>query len=562
MHGSRAVLTTAVCGILLLAQATVPAAPEPIRAPAAPKVVATDEQILLAARVGTDGPALIDFIRKHTLPEGDAGKVRILIRQLGDNDFLTRERATAGLVRLRTLAVPFLRQAARDPDPEVAWRAQECLGRIGPSYEPEVHAAAVRLLAVRKPPEAAAALLAYLPFAATNTVTDAVQAALTALAVQDGRPEKALVAGLEEKLPEKRVAAALALHHGGASDARPAVRKLLQDPDTSVRLRVGLALAYAKDREAVPALIEVLATASLPDAWQAEDVLFRLAEGKAPAAVLGTEPADRKKCRDAWADWWAKHGKQADLGKLEAATRLKGFTMLVLLELGRVREVDATNKTIWELEGIQFPLDAQLLPDDHLLLAEYKGNRVTERDRKGEVVWEHKTLNTGPLAAQRLANGNTFIVTEAQLLEVDPKGKAVSTHARADGEGFRKGIKLRNGDMAYVTTDGRFIRVNPAGKEVTNFPVDVSTNGGRLDVLPNGHVLIPQMQSNKVIEYDTLGKPVWEVSVEEPIAAVRLPNGHTLVTSLNAHRAVEFNRAGREVWEFKGNTRVTRAFRR
>ena len=73
----------------------------------------------------------------------------------------------------------------------------------------------------------------------------------------------------------------------------------------------------------------------------------------------------------------------------------------------------------------------------------------------------------------------------------------------------------------------------------------MATNGGRIDVLPNGHVLVPQMSQNKVIEYNAEGKPVWEATVEQPIAAVRLPNGHTLVTSLNQHRAVELDRGGR-----------------
>jgi hypothetical protein len=50
--------------------------------------------------------------------------------------------------------------------------------------------------------------------------------------------------------------------------------------------------------------------------------------------------------------------------------------------------------------------------------------------------------------------------------------------------------------------------------------------------------------------------------VEEPVAAVRLPNGNTLVTSMTQNRAVELDRAGKEVWQYKGETRVTRAFRR
>ncbi len=88
------------------------------------------------------------------------------------------------------------------------------------------------------------------------------------------------------------------------------------------------------------------------------------------------------------------------------------------------------------------------------------------------------------------------------------------------------------------------------------------TYGGKIDVLANGHVIVPDMNGNRVVEYDDQGKNVWEAKAETPIAAVRLANGHTLVTSYDQHRAVELDRAGKEVWEFKSDTRVTRAFRR
>jgi hypothetical protein len=529
---------------------------------AGPDAVSLDEQTLRAAKVGTDGPALVAYLRKRVVPDVDAGKVRELIQQLGDDDFLTRERASTALASLGDLAVPFLEQASKDRDIEVVRRAEACLKRIGGGYGANVDMAAVRLLAVRKPAGAIEALLGFLPFASNSRVADEVQLALTALAVRDGKPDKALLEALGDKQALKRAAAAVALARAGAADARPAIRKLLQDPDTTVRLRVGTILAQAGDKEAIPVLIDLLPDLSQPLAWQAEDVLLRLAEDQAPAVALGSDAAGRKKCREAWSDWWAKNRDKVDLGKLEAGMRLKGLTLLVFLDGGKVREVDAQGKTIWEVDGIEFPLDAQLLPNGHLLCAEYKGNRVTERDQKGAIVWEHKLPNGGPLVAQRLVNGNTFMATETGIIEVDRANREVFSYAPGNGEGVRKAMRLRNGDIALVTTSGKFSRCTPAGKEILSFPVAVSTNGGRIDVTPEGHVIVPEMASNRVVEYDSSGKRVWECAAEEPIAAVRLPNGNTLVTTLNQKRAIEFDRSGREVWEFKADSRVTRAFRR
>src|SRR5208283_771250 len=136
------------------------------------------------------------------------------------------------------------------------------------------------------------------------------------------------------------------------------------------------------------------------------------------------------------------------------------------------------------------------------------------------------------------------------------------SYSPPSGAAVMRAQKLRNGDIALVTSDRRFVRLDPSAREVQDFAVDVSTLGGRIEVLPSGGILVPQMSGNKVVEYDAHGKPVWEVAIEQPIAAVRLGNGNTLVTSMNEMRAVEFDRSGKEVWQYKAETRVTRALRR
>jgi hypothetical protein len=164
--------------------------------------------------------------------------------------------------------------------------------------------------------------------------------------------------------------------------------------------------------------------------------------------------------------------------------------------------------------------------------------------------------------AQRLPGGNTFIATQTRLFEVDRQGNQVFSYSRPTGEPFMKAMKLPNGEIAFVTYLHRFIRIDPSGKELQNIPANVSTSGGRIDVLPGGRVLVPERTSNRVVEYDAEGKVIWQALFPEPVAAVRLPNGHTLVTSYSLTRAVELDRAGQQVWEYRSNTRVTRAFRR
>jgi HEAT repeat protein len=525
-----------------------------------PDPLAADEQRLQEARVGTDGPALLEFFRKRTATDARLFDIEGLIRRLGDDSYEVRQKASADLAALGPVALPLLRQALKDRDVEVVRRAEECIRLIEQEYNATVVPAAVRVLAARKPPGAVEVLLGYAPFADDDTVADEVRNALAALAVHDGKPDPGLVAALADKAPARRAAAGVALARAGVAEQRAGVRTLLEDPDASVRLRVALALVAKRDKEAVPVLIALLGQLPAGQRWPAEEVLYRLAEDQAPAVPARSDEAGRQKYLDAWKDWWAKHGDKVDLARLDATPALHGYTMMILLDQGQLVEVDAKNNVRWTISGLQFPLDAQYLPGDRVLVAENMANRITERNLKGEVLWAHDI--DMPLMAQRLPNGNTFIGTRTRLVEVNREGKELFSYARPGGELFMRAARLRNGDIACVTAGGAFVRLDRSGKELYTFPVDIQTYGGRIEVLPNGRVLVPQYSTNKIVEQDPEGKELWAVDFQVPIIATRLPNGNTLVTSFNQHRAVELDPKGREVWEYKTDTRVTRAWRR
>jgi HEAT repeat protein len=531
---------------------------------------AGDEELLREAKVAADGPGLLDYLRRHTLDAETEARVRALVRQLGDDSFDKRERASKALVALGGLARPFLRRAATDPDAEVARRARECLRQIdrgGPAAEgsPQVAAAALRRVAHLKPAGAARVLLAYLASVQDEALAEEVRLALAAVATKDGKPEPLLLAALADKLPARRLAAAVALCRARAAEALPAVRKLLDDPDTTVRFRAAVALAGARDKEAVAALIRTLDGPPSRQTSLVEELLYRVAGRTAPPAPSEQGPAARRRYRQAWEGWWKENAAKVEGAKLEEVAGTLGYTLIVLLDAGRVLELDALNRPRLDVGKLEYPLDAQLLPGDRVLAAEYNAARVTERDRDGKVLWEYKVPS--PLVAQRLANGHTFIATIQGAVEVDRSGTIMSRFRPPRGEEIMKAQKLPNGDLVMVGKLGvpRYFRFDSSGKELKSFGVDLRTSGGRLDVLPNGHVLIPERAHNRVVEHDADGKVVWEATVAEPVAAVRLANGNTLVTTMTQNRAVELDRAGKEVWQYRSDrtdTRLTRAFRR
>lgn len=59
-----------------------------------------------------------------------AGAVEDAIKDLGSDDFQKREAATAKLSEAGPEAIPLLEKAAKDPDPEVRWRAEKALQAV------------------------------------------------------------------------------------------------------------------------------------------------------------------------------------------------------------------------------------------------------------------------------------------------------------------------------------------------------------------------------------------------------------------------------------------------
>ena len=302
------------------------------------------------------------------------------------------------------------------------------------------------------------------------------------------------------------------LVQAGDTQERPAVRRLLTDSDVEVRLRIALALAGRADKEAVPVLIDALAEESLPAVDEARELLLRLAGERSPKFEAGQDAASRRRLRAAWAGWWKEAAATIDMGVLNRGPRLLGYTLLVGGQSGQVMEIDRQGKQRWSIGNLVFPADAYVLSENRLLVAECNGNRVTERDFKGNILWQ-KNIN-GPVNAQRLPNGNTFIATAGnELLEVDRSGK--TTWSMVYTPGLMAGYKCRDGTMVCITDAGQCVRLSAEGKELKSFPGTHGQPGctSGIDVA-NGRILIAQAQRGLAVEMDGDGKVLWQASAQ------------------------------------------------
>ncbi len=520
-----------------------------------------DLQRLQAAYLPTDGAGLVGFLHKQVLKEADRARIEAVIRRLGDDSYAVREQASRDLVVSGPAARPLLRRALRDPDREIARRAEHCLVQIGRASQPEILGAAVRVLACRKPPGAAEALLAFLPAAEDPRLAAEAVEALTVVVAPGGKPDPVLVQALKDRDPVRRGVAGEALVRAGVSEMFPAVRKLLADPDALVRRRVALALVEAREKEAVGVLAGLVGRLPGPEAERVEETLYLLAGEDVPP---GADDEDAGKRRAAWESWWAAHGPGLDLRHFGRPTRSLGYTLVAQLGLqgdGEVLELDATGRVRWRLEGLQYPIDAQYLGGDRVLVAEYRSRTVNERTLKGAIVWL-KTVPGVLLGARRLPDGRTFIVTRNRVFDVDAAGKELHVVDRPSSD-VAAACRLRDGRMVLVTTHGQCLHLDAQGREVKSFAVGVVTSiGSHIDATPGGHVFVPLYSRNQVVEYDANGKLVWSAAVARPSSVQRLPNGHVLVGSRMGMTLVEIDRHGEEVGRQALNGRPLNALRR
>lgn len=515
---------------------------------------------------GTDGKTLIEEFTRRTLSNAERDKVLGLIRDLGKENEKERQATMLEVVNCGPKALPLLRQAMEDANLRISEAARRCVDQLQKDTHPPLPAVAARLLALHRPEGAAAALLGFVPFADSDTLTEAVLVALVDVAVgKDGKAAPAFLAALNDAVPARRLAAIDTLAQVGGH--QEALKKLLMDKDAEIRLKTALALARAGERDVMPTLIQVVSESAPENGWQGDDFLSKLAGAKKPDVVLSKEAEGQKKYREAWSAWWKENGDKVVLLERGGLTRSLGYTLIVEQYnqqngQGRVLEMDAAGKVRWEIGGLSTPMDARVIGNDRVLIAEQNMNRVSERNFKGEVKWEKQGIGQ-PIVAERLRNGNTFIIRRNGFLEVDREGREVY-HVHRNSDYIMGGGRLRDGTVAFVNNRNMYVRLDRSGKELKSFAVPFDPTGNQMLpwILPNGHVLVAHYGAGKVLELDREGKTIWQGSVQWPHVVTKLSNGNVLVCSIQTRKVTEIDRSGKTVKELTGNMWPYKAERR
>ena len=114
-------------------------------------------------------------------------------------------------------------------------------------------------------------------------------------------------------------------------------------------------------------------------------------------------------------------------GGINAARKLRTGEVAYVTLAGRCVRLDAAGKEVanFEVSPTSPTGNMDLLPNGHVLLANYSGGKVTEFDEKGKEVWAATVQR--PTSVARLANGHVLVcsLTGQCVIELDRDGKEV-----------------------------------------------------------------------------------------------------------------------------------------
>ncbi|MFL5329868.1 MAG: hypothetical protein ACJ8C4_13240 [Gemmataceae bacterium] len=512
-----------------------------------------DAKLLTNSGIVPDPASLCTYVRRLAPSSVDEALIARLIEQLGDSAFEVRERATQQLVAQGPKALPALRAALENVDAEATHRAQRCLRRIERENREDLVCAAIRVLGRSAHEDAPSTLLTVIP-SASEPIADEIRDALSNVVHADRPIPHAIELTLTDANTSRRIAAAEAVAISGGTQHRGAVRPLLSDSSASVRFRVGMAFAKARDRDGVPAVIAALSELSANELLDADDFLNRLATDNGP----NIEPAlaNRREYSDAWRAWWTNNGATAELANVSGTGRIETLLAAVggddggsILEIPYGKTATAQLHVRRRIDDLRYPVAVAALPRGRVLVCELRGNTVTERDlasvNQGKTYWQRAIVN--PVAVQRLPGGGIFIAGRNEIVRLN---RDRSVRYRFDTSNVAGAVCRRDGSIVVVTNIGIVRTLNEAGVVTSAFPITRTLMTATVQDLPGGRLLIPLFSEDRVVEYDLAGNVLWSAKFRRPNAAYRLPNGRTIVSCHMDARAAEIDRLGNVVREY------------
>jgi HEAT repeat protein len=480
-----------------------------------------NEVALKEAGVGISDKDLVAFLKEKSESDGDLKNIYGLVAQLGSEHYADRESARKKLISIGLPALPELRQGAKSKDAEIARGCLACLQEVERDQTWECQRLAVRLLILRKPPDAIETLVRFLPFAGDPKTEEEICYGVNQL-IEAGLSKTPLVAALENAVGCRRALACCILGRIGNDRERARVKQLLTDSNAEVRLRAAQGFLAGGREDGITTLIALLRDAPVHLAWQAEELLRWVAGGKAPTELIGTgEDSRRRKCAAAWDNWWLKERGNINTG--EDRARRPTLVLAYSNETGgtdgkRKAELslvgsDGTRR--WENKTLLDPCSVHFLPNgEGVVIAEgFEGVTVREISLQNETKRKMDLEALGaPSACERLPNGHTFVAIQNRVWEFSSEGKILIAKKLTSDDYLNLCIveRLPRGRVVCSSLEGPILESNIENGEET-FRITPSETKGTgttafLSTASNGDFLFFDTRLGTIIVSDRAGK--------------------------------------------------------
>ncbi len=479
-----------------------------------------------------------------------------LIEQLGDSRYTVREAAMRKLMRTPIYARQMLQDAANHEDREIGYRANIVLGQAEENYSRILHAV-FQTVTRAKIQGLAEPILNSMPLCVRQHVIQSAHQALASTVNVDS--DLGLIQqSLHDENLAIQIAAIYLAAHAAFDDSQETFAELLKARDPQVRFAAAHALANHGDRRCLAALVELLDAEELSVRVNSVQALRALTGQRFNFVAYAEQPA-RSASVKKWSDWIAARGDDAELKFPPERVRVElGRTLICLATQGKVIELDASGRQIWEQGNLKYPWRAAGLHNGHRLVACYNGRCVREYDAQGKEIWKVEQLPGGPHSAERLENGHTLMACSDsnQIVEVDSGGKRVWAKT-IDGRPV-DARRMENGNtLVALQRAGKVVEIDPTGKEVWSLTGLMGPN--TVQRLDNGNLVISEVSTRRVAEHTVDGKVVWKAELKSSAYdAQRLADGTTIVAEQG--RISVYDRDGKVISTrtTNGDTRVTR----
>ena len=237
---------------------------------------------------------------------------------------------------------------------------------------------------------------------------------------------------------------------------------------------------------------------------------------------------------------------------------------------GEIAEIEwPSGKILWKLPN-DHGHDVQALPNGHVLFTMDPRKRVVEIDGRHKEVWTFSEGLEHPIAAQRLANGNTLIndAKLGKLIEVNADKQVVWKYENPDLATMRSRNAHRTDQgttLVAIEVEGKLIEVDRTGKIVWQWQAPNGHNrklyiGRRL---ANGNTVMSLSDPGELVEVDRSGKIVRSIGGADPAIQMGwasgfafLPEGGMLINDYTGRRIIEVDAKGKVVNQWRTGSRT------